>query len=140
MTAIFVDPREETPALRRAALLLERLVEDGDGAEPELESLEAGVAAMLRFAAEGRFVPRSALMRLESIVVRLTEGPECPACTTTCEILRCNALAETRELLRRLMNPPCPRGQSPPAVMDYLRGFEMPSYVREHDQKRDPFL
>jgi len=102
MAAAFIDPRDETPALWRAAILLRRVSEDAGGADPELQALEAGVGAMRRAAAAGRLIHHSAIERLEAVLGRVNPPAAPPIHATLCELLRWNALAEMRELLRRL--------------------------------------
>lgn len=94
-----IDPGREAPALRRAAVLLERVRQDGGGSD--IAELEAGVAAMRRAAAAGRLVHYSALDRMTAMLARIAPLP-CVGGAGVGEIVRCNALTETRELLARL--------------------------------------
>lgn len=102
MAATFIDPRNESPALRRAAVLLERVRQDGEAADCDFEALEAGIGAMRRAAAAGRLIHHSAIDRMETLLARLTPPFPCPSSASVYQLLRCNALAETRELLQRL--------------------------------------
>lgn len=99
MARTFIDPRDEAPALRRAGVLLERVRQDGGDAA--FAELEASVAAMRRAAAAGRLVHRSALDRMTSMLARIAPQ-SCGRGASIGEIVRSNALAETRELLGRL--------------------------------------
>jgi len=101
MTTSFIDPRDEAPALRRAALLLERVHEDGSERDSDFETLRAGIEAMLRAAAAGRKVHDSAIGRMEVVLARIAP-PSCSHDASIHDIVRCNALVETRELLWRL--------------------------------------
>jgi hypothetical protein len=106
MSQTFIDPHTEAPALRRAAVLLERVRQDGGGSE--IAELEASVATMRRAAAAGRLVHHSALDRMSAVLARIAPQP-CGRGTSVGEIVRCNALTETRELLLRLSRPKPPR-------------------------------
>ena len=99
MIRTFLDPRDEAPALRRAAVLLERVRQDGGDAA--FAELEACVAAMRRAAAAGRLVHHSALDRMTSTLARIAPQ-SCARGASIDEIVRSNALTETRELLGRL--------------------------------------
>lgn len=108
MGRTFLDPRDESPALRRAAALLERVRQDGG--EDGFAELEAGVAAMRRAAAAGRLVHASALDRMTSTLARIAPR-SCTGEASIEQIVRCNALTETRELLGRLRrSKPAPAG------------------------------
>ena len=102
MIRTFFDPRKEAPALRRAAALLERVREDGGG--ETYAELEAGIDALRRAAAAGRLVHHSALERVRVLLERLAPL-SCARGANMDEIVRCNAIAETRELIRRLTHP-----------------------------------
>jgi hypothetical protein len=65
--ATFIDLTSELAALRRAALLLERVRRDV-GTCAELDSLECGIAAMRRAAASGCLVHESAADRLLALL------------------------------------------------------------------------
>ena len=105
----FINPGDEAPALRRAAVLLERIRQD-EGNPADFAELEAGVAAMQRAAAAGRLVHHSALERMLSTLARLAPQ-SCARGAKISEIVRCNALTETRELLGRLARAkPAPAG------------------------------
>ena len=97
MVEPFLDPRDEGPALRRAALLLERVRQDGGS---DIADLGAIVATMRRAAAAGRLVHHSALDQMTATLARLASQP-CGGASIG-EIIRCDALTETGELLARL--------------------------------------
>ena len=99
MVRTFLDPRDEAPALRRAAVLLERVRQDGG--DTAFAELEASIAAMRRAAAAGRLVHHSALDRMSSTLARIAPQ-SCASGASIGEIVRANALTETRELLGRL--------------------------------------
>jgi len=99
MMRTFLDPRDEAPALRRAAILLERARQDGS--DENLAELEASVATMRRAAAAGRLVHHSALDRMLATLLRIP-SQSCGHDASIDEVIRCNALSETRELLFRL--------------------------------------
>jgi hypothetical protein len=99
MIRTFLDPRDEAPALRRAAILLERALEDG--ADEEFAELQAGVATLQRAAAAGRLVHHSAIDRMIATLSRLVPL-SCGRGASIGQIVRCNALMEARELLDRL--------------------------------------
>lgn len=105
MLQTFIDPRQEGPALRRAAVLLERARQDSG--DFETAELEAAIATMRRAAAAGRLVHYSALDRMAAMLVHLAPQP-CGRDAGLGEIVRRNALAETRELLLRLSRPERP--------------------------------
>ena len=97
----YIDLRDEAPALRRAAVLLERVRQDGAEHDSDFEALHAGIAAMQRAAVAGRQVHSSAIGRMEAVLVRITPL-SCSRDSSIYDLLRCNALVETRELLARL--------------------------------------
>lgn len=99
MMRTFLDPRDEAPALRRAAILLERARQDGS--DENLAELEASVATMRRAATAGRLVHHSALDRMMATLLRIPPR-SCGRDASTDDIIRCNALTETREVLFRL--------------------------------------
>ena len=99
MMRTFFDPRDEAPALRRAAILLERARQDGSN--EHLAELEASVATMRRAATAGRLLHHSALDRMLATLSRLPVH-SCGHDASIDDIIRCNALTETRELLFRL--------------------------------------
>ncbi|HEX6641060.1 MAG TPA: hypothetical protein VF215_08095 [Thermoanaerobaculia bacterium] len=103
MIRTFFEPRDEEPALRRAALLLERVREDGG--DPDFAELETSIAIMRRAAAAGRLVHHSALDRMAATLAR-TAPQSCARGASIGEIVRCNALTETREILGRLRRLP----------------------------------
>ncbi len=102
MAGVFIDPRDEIPALWRAAVLLRRVSEDGGGADPDLQALEAGVSTLRRAAAAGRLIHHSAIDGLGEVLARVNLPAASPVSARLYELLRWNALTETRELLRRL--------------------------------------
>ena len=115
MPASFIDPRHEGPALRRAAILLERVRQDGGGRDSDFEALRAGIGAMQRAAAAGRGVHSSAIGRMEELLARI--APPSPSRKAgVYELLRYDAFAETRELLRRLAQSPVRSGSAAYAV------------------------
>ena len=91
----FVDPRDETPALRRAAILLERATEDCGDAACELMAVLEGIAAMRDAAADGQLVDWSTVERLDAAIAPIEDD-------VADDLVRLNALEETRELLLRL--------------------------------------
>ena len=101
MARSFIDPRDEAPALRRAAVLLERVRQDGGERDSDFEALHAGIGAMQRAAAAGRQIQSSAIGRMEALLARIIP-PSCSRDGSLYELLRWNALVETRELLGRL--------------------------------------
>ena len=113
METTFIDPRDEAPALRRAALLLERVRQDGIVVDSALEELGAGIASMQRAAAAGRLIHYSAIDRMEALLVRLTPPFQCRSDASVYELLRCNALAETGELLQRFRSSMAPSVKTP---------------------------
>ena len=100
MIRTFLDPRDEAAALRRAAILLERAREDG--ADEDFAELEASVATMQRAAAAGRLVHHSAVDRMIATLARMAPQ-SCSRDASIDQVIRCNALTETRELLFRLI-------------------------------------
>lgn len=99
MIRTFLNPRDEAPALRRAAILLERARQDG--ANEDFAEMQAGVATMQRAAAAGWLVHHSAVDRMIATLSRMTPL-SCGRDASIEEVVRCNALTETRELLFRL--------------------------------------
>ena len=87
-------------ALRRAAMLLERVRQDAIGREPVLEELEAGVSAIRRAVAAGHSVHSSAVERLSSLLVCI---PSAPAPDLSARVRR-SVLAEVGEVLGRLIS------------------------------------
>ncbi|HEX6098718.1 MAG TPA: hypothetical protein VF432_20550 [Thermoanaerobaculia bacterium] len=102
MRRAFFDPRREDAALRRAAVLLERIRQDGGG--ETYAELQASIDTMRRAAAAGRMVHRSAIERVTSLLARL-EPLSCGRGASVGDLVRCNAIAETRELIQRLAFP-----------------------------------
>jgi hypothetical protein len=98
MDALFIDAREEGPALRRASILLERLRQDDDARDQDIVTLEAGVCAIRRAVLAGRLVHSSAIERLEALLDRIAPVVS----DDRRDLLRYNAIVETRELLHRL--------------------------------------
>lgn len=98
----FIDPRDEGPALRRAAMLLEHVREDAPALDPRLEELVAGIGTLQRAAAAGRTVHISALARLRAVLADATPVVAPPAGGRAEELVRWNTFAELRELFRRL--------------------------------------
>lgn len=98
----FIDLSNEAPALRRAAVLLERVRQDGGRRDPDLEELQAGIDAMRRAAAAGRQVHDSAIGRIEAVLARVEMPARCSHDDSVYDLLRCNALVETREIVRRV--------------------------------------
>lgn len=101
MARTFIDPRDEAPALRRAAILLERVRQDGGASDSGFEALQAGVDAMRRAAASGRTVHHSAIDRLAAELGRIARASDARE-QSVYELLRSNALVETCELVERL--------------------------------------
>ncbi|HEX6095895.1 MAG TPA: hypothetical protein VF432_06190 [Thermoanaerobaculia bacterium] len=99
MIRTFLDPRDEAPALRRAAVLLERVREDGG--DTAFAELQASVATLRRAAAAGHLVHHSALDRMTSTLTRIAPQSSTRGASIG-DIVRSNALTETRELLGRL--------------------------------------
>jgi hypothetical protein len=97
----FVDLQQEAPALRRAAVLLERVREDAAPDDVEIELLVSEVMAMQRAAARGRKVHSSAIhcaeAALERFAPRVSGAPP-----SVRNVIRWNAVVESQELLRRL--------------------------------------
>ena len=101
MEAAFIDPRDETPALRRAAVLLARVREDAGGGDSSVAALQEGIGAMQRAAKAGLKVPSSAIAGMEVVLEQVV--PPAPSSDgSVSDLVRCNALIETRELLARL--------------------------------------
>lgn len=101
MARTFIDPRDEAPALRRAAILLERVRQDGGARDSDFEALQAGVDAMRRAAASGRTIHHSAIDRLATVLGRISSSSNARD-RSVYELLRSNALLETCELVERL--------------------------------------
>jgi hypothetical protein len=101
MTRVFVRPRDEAPAIRRAAILLERVREDGGARESEIEPIQAGLGTMQRAAEAGRSIPAAAVVRLEAALDRVSV-PVATDGANVHDVVRANAIEETRELLSRL--------------------------------------
>lgn len=102
MARPFIDPGDEAPALRRAAVLLERVREDGGARDSELSLLQTGIVEMQRAASDGRAIQPSAIDRLTDVLARVAPQASCPRDASIEDLVRWNALAETRELLSRL--------------------------------------
>lgn len=80
-------------------MLLERARQDG--ADAELVKLQASVATLRRAAVAGWLVHHSAVDRMIATVSRMA-AESCGRGASIDEIIRCDALTETRELLSRL--------------------------------------
>lgn len=97
----FVDLQNEAPALRRAAVLLERVREEATPDDVGIELLVSEVVAMQRAAARGRKVHSSAIecaeAALERFAPRVSVAPP-----TVRNVIRWNAVVETQEVLRRI--------------------------------------
>ena len=102
MGRVFIRPRDEAPAIRRAAILLERVREDGGVRESEIEPIQAGLGTMKRAADAGRSIPAAAIDRLEAALDRVSFPPVATDGANVHELVRANAIEETRELLSRL--------------------------------------
>jgi len=102
MERVFIRPRDEAPAIRRAAILLERVREDGGARESEIESIQAGLGTMQRAAEAGRSIPVAAIDRLEAALARVSVPPDATDGANVHDLVRANAIEETRELLSRL--------------------------------------
>ena len=97
MARSLIDPRNEVRALRRAAVLLERVRQDEAARDPELDRLQAGIGTIQRAAADGRAIDPSAIDRMMTLLARVAPDDH--------DLVRRNALGETRELLERLARP-----------------------------------
>lgn len=115
MPSAFIDPRSEAPALRRAALLFERVRQDAAANDPEMETLEAGLTAIRRAAMGGHRVHRSAVEGMQELARRIAARGSWRLSITVEDLLRRNALAEVRALLRRLAFSSPHRGSPAPA-------------------------
>jgi hypothetical protein len=102
MAIAYIDPSGEMFALRRAAVLLKRIRQDSGDADPRLGALEAGVCAIQRAALAGRLIHPSAMERLNAVLGDIAVPSASAAAATVSELLVRNALAETRDILRRL--------------------------------------
>lgn len=111
MARAFIDPRDEAPALRRAAALLERVREDGGARDSELTLLQDGIVEIQRAAAAGRPIRPSAIDRLTGVLARVPAPASCPRDASIEDLVRWNALAETREVLVRLSRDSAPEFQ-----------------------------
>lgn len=100
--ASLIYPGEEASALRRAALLLERVTEDGASADAEIDLLRTVVGRMQRAVETGQPLLHSTIERMERMLARLASHPAGVQRTGVHELVRRNALAETRELLARM--------------------------------------
>lgn len=101
MERTFIDLREEASALRRVSVLLERLREDVGARNSDLEELQAGVDSMRRAAAAARTIHPSAIDRMATVLRRISASADARD-GSVCQLVRSNALLETRELLDRL--------------------------------------
>lgn len=100
MSPAVVDPRHESNALRRVALLLERLRQDGLGSDPDLALVRSGIDALRRAATDGHSVQRATVSELAAnIAARVALLPRGRSVS---EIVRSSVFVETDELLRRL--------------------------------------
>lgn len=131
MARIFIDPRGEAPALRRAALLLERVRQDGGAPDSDFEALQAGVDAMRRAAASGRTIHHSAIDRLATVLGRISTSANARD-RSVYELLRSNALLETCELVERLTR----LRDAPAGVKSERRVFE----ARASEERRAPLV
>lgn len=129
MARTFIDPRDEAPALRRAAILLERVRQDGGARDSDFEALQAGVDAMRRAAASGRTIHHSAIDRLATVLGRISSSSDARDRSVP-ELLRSNALVETCELVERLTR----LRDAPADVKPERRVFE----VRASEERRAP--
>lgn len=75
----FIHPHDEEPALRRAAVLLERVRRDGGLRDAGFLELEAVVDAMRRAAAHSRAIHHSAIDRLASCMPHHSSDRTTPA-------------------------------------------------------------
>ena len=94
-----LDPRAEAPALRRAAILLQRACEGG--ADEDFAALLSGVAAMQRAAAAGLLVDHDGVDRMRATLSGMAPL-SCGRGSSMEHIVRCNAMTEMRDLLIRL--------------------------------------
>ena len=102
MSVPVIDPRRESTALRRVALLMERLRQDGHG-DPELSALQSEVDVLSRAAAAGETVRRSRVLQLgKSLAGRGAPEGALRAQASTAELLRWSIFREMDEILRRL--------------------------------------
>jgi hypothetical protein len=103
MSTMLIDPRDEMAAIRRAAVLLERVRQDGKGRDPDVEVLLRGIATLQSAAAAGRGLQFSAIAEMKAVLARTT----LPSMRerTGYELLRWNAIVDSRELLGRLTRP-----------------------------------
>lgn len=129
MPRTFIDPRDEAPALRRAAILLERVRQDGGARDSDFEALQAGVDAMRRAAASGRTIHHSAIDRLATVLGRISTSSNARD-RSVYELLRSNALLEACELVERLTR----LRDAPVDVKSERRVFE----VRASEERRAP--
>jgi hypothetical protein len=129
MARTFIDPRDEAPALRRAAILLGRVRQDGGARDSDLETLQAGVDAMRRAAASGRTIHHSAIDRLATVLGRISSSSS-ERDRSVYGLLRSNALLESCELVERLTR----RRDAPADVPSERRVFE----VRASEERRAP--
>lgn len=111
---MFIDVRGEAPALRRASILLERLREDSGAMDRDIAALEAGICAMRRAVLAGQLVHSSAIERLGALLDRVAPA----AADDPADLLRFDAIVETRELLRRLSAPQARRRVSSESVSE----------------------
>lgn len=110
----FIDPAIEIQSLRRAAVLVERVRQDGAEPDPRLDEIASGLRTLQRAAAAGRWVHHSAIERLRTVLANVAGPTSCAQTASVYELLRCNAIVETGELLGRLavaepkLAPPTP--------------------------------
>jgi hypothetical protein len=100
MSTNLIDATREIGSLRRAAILLERVRQDGAA---DLETLSAGVSTIQRLTCSGCPIHRAAIQHLQAVLCRMAPAATPPPIGRPVgEILRWNALVETRDLLDRL--------------------------------------
>ncbi len=99
--ASFLAPHDAAPTLRRAALLLARVRQDG-GANADLEALEEGMARLCRSVAENRLIGRKDIDRVTGALARVYPTLASPGAETVYDLVLQNALTATREVLGRL--------------------------------------
>lgn len=102
MGRVFIEPKREAPAIRRAAVLLERALEDGEERDSGIKLLQDGLGTIQRAAQAGRWIPEKAIDRLEAALDRVSLPPAASDAGRAHDLVRSNALAETRELVTRL--------------------------------------
>jgi hypothetical protein len=100
MEARYVDACREVPALRRVWMLLERVQEDAPLRDRTIETLLSRIGDVRSAAVEGKLIPQASIGRIEHLLAAV---PAFPASDRETEdLIRRNALAEAREVIRRL--------------------------------------